>query len=136
MATQQFVLLVRREFAIIGNSLVMAPRDEVEEVLLEIGASTGNCMDFVLANHFRERNAELGGTHSASQGDHHFPASIEMGGVGVGGVFEHCRIEVTVMPINKLADATHLLRHRIFQSALRKSDAKVIPPSSSVKQSF
>jgi hypothetical protein len=31
-----------------------------------------------------------------------------MRGIGVGGIFEHCRVEVTEMPINKLADAAHL----------------------------
>jgi hypothetical protein len=31
-----------------------------------------------------------------------------MCGIGVGGIFEHCRVEVTEMPINELADAAHL----------------------------
>ena len=31
-----------------------------------------------------------------------------MRGIGVGGIFEYCRVEVTEMPINKLADAAHL----------------------------
>ncbi len=31
-----------------------------------------------------------------------------MRGIGVGGIFEHCPVEVTEMPINELADAAHL----------------------------
>src|ERR1044072_2533714 len=99
MAPQQFALLLRGEFAIIGKPLVMTTSDEVEEIRLEVGSSTGNCVDFILPNHFRERNTEFGSTHSASQRNHHFPTSSKMCAVGVGSIFEHCRVEVTVMPI-------------------------------------
>ena len=86
----------------------MAARDEVEEVLLEVGPSAGNSVDFALPNHFRERNAQLRGAHCPGQRNHHFAASLKMCGIGVGGIFEHCRVEVTEMPINELADAAHL----------------------------
>ena len=86
----------------------MAACDEVEEVLLEVGAGAGNGVDFVLPNHFCERNANFGGAHCPGERNHHFPASLEMRGIGLGCIFEDCRVEVTEMPINKLADAPHL----------------------------
>jgi hypothetical protein len=65
-------------------------------------------VDFVLPNHFCERNAQFGSAHCSGKRNHHFPASPKMGGIGVGGIFEHCRVEMTEMPINELADAAHL----------------------------
>jgi len=54
----------------------MAACDEVEEVLLEVGSGAGNSVDFVLPNHFRERNAQLSGTHCPGERNHHFPAEV------------------------------------------------------------
>jgi hypothetical protein len=46
--------------------------------------------------------------------------------VRIGCVFQSCRIEVTEMPLNELADAAHL--HFINSSGLcSRFDAKLIP---------
>ncbi len=65
-------------------------------------------MDFVLANHLRQRNAQFRGAHGAGERDHHFSAIIQMRDVGVGSVFQHCGIEMPVVAFNELADAAHL----------------------------
>jgi hypothetical protein len=65
-------------------------------------------VDFVLPNHFRERKAQFSSAHCPCKRDHHFPAAIQMRDVRIGCIFQSCRVEVTVMPINELADAAHL----------------------------
>jgi hypothetical protein len=108
MTPQKLFLLLRAQFAIIGNPFVLAARNEVEEVLLEIGAGARNGVDFVLSNHLCERNAQLGSAHCPGERNHHFPASLEMSGIGLSGIFEHCRVEVPIVTVDKLADAAYL----------------------------
>jgi hypothetical protein len=67
-------------------------------------------VNFVLTNHFRERQAKLGRAHRSSQSDHHFSAAIEMRYVGIGGVFEDGGVEVSIVAIDELADAACLYR--------------------------
>jgi hypothetical protein len=74
---------------------------------------------FILPNHFRETNAKFGRAHCPGERDHHFPAAIQMRDVRIGCVFQSCRVEVTEMPINELADTAHL--HFINSSGLRLS---------------
>jgi hypothetical protein len=62
---------------------------------------------FVLPDHFRERNAQFGSAHCPGERDHHFTATIQVRGVRIGCIFQSCRVEVTEMPINELADAAH-----------------------------
>jgi hypothetical protein len=116
MALQKFFLLSPRQFAIMRNPFVLAARDKIKEVFFEVRAGTGDSVHFVLANHFRERNAKFSSAHCPGERDHHFPASLEMRGIRVGGIFDHCRIKVTEMPINELADAACL--HFINSSGL------------------
>ena len=82
-------------------------------------------MDFILANHFRERNTELGGAHCSRESDHHFPTAIEMCDVGVGGVFQNRRVEVPEVAIDELADAVRLLLISGVQFVLLTDDAKI-----------
>ena len=65
-------------------------------------------MDFVLTNHLRQRNTELGRAHRAGKSDHHFPAAVKVRDVSVGGIFDHRGVEVPVMPINEFADRAGL----------------------------
>src|SRR6266542_1588504 len=108
MTPQEFFLMLRRQFAIMRNPFILAACDEVEEVLLEVGAGAGNSVHFVPPNHFCERHAQFGSAHCPGERNHHFPASLKMRGVGVSGILEYCRVEVTEMPINELADVSHL----------------------------
>ena len=64
-------------------------------------------MHFVLANHFGERNAQLGGAHCASERDHHFSAAIEMRNVGIGSILQARGVKMPEVAINELADAAH-----------------------------
>ena len=61
-------------------------------------------MDFVLTDHLRERDPELGRAHCAGKRDHHFATLVEVVAVGVGGVFDHSGVEVAIMPIDEFAD--------------------------------
>ena len=70
----------------------------------KIGAGAGDGVHFVLPNHFRERNAELGRAHRAGERDHHFPAGVEMRDVSLGRVFQNGGVEMAVMPIDEFAD--------------------------------
>ena len=64
----------------------MRPGNEIEQVLLQICASAGDRVHFVLANHLCQRHAQLGGAHRPGERNHHFPTVFEMFGVGIGGV--------------------------------------------------
>ena len=55
------------------HALVMIVRDEIVNVLFQIRAGAANSVDFVLANHFGERKAQLGGAHGARERDEHLP---------------------------------------------------------------
>ena len=136
MPGKQFLFLLRRQRPIIRDALILAARDEIEEVLLQIRAGASNGVDFFLPNHFRQRDAQFGSAHRASESDHHFSAAIEMRDVGVRGVFKHCRVEVPVMAVNKLADVArlHFITFAICTVWLRCK--KLITRQSSVDRTF
>src|SRR5439155_17732084 len=100
--------LLRTQLPIIRNALVLATRNEIKEVLLQIRAGAGYGMDFILTNHFRQGYSQLGRAHCASERDHHFPAAVKMRVVGISSVFEDCRVEVPIMTVNEVTDATCL----------------------------
>src|SRR5438552_14615380 len=108
MTLEKFFLLLRTEFAIIRKAHVLAARYEIEQVFLQIRSGAGDGVDFVPANHVRQRNAEFRGTHSARERDHHFSAAIQMRDVRVGSILQGCGVEMPEMAINELADAAHL----------------------------
>jgi hypothetical protein len=62
-------------------------------------------MDLISANHFCERDAQLGRAHCTGERDQHFSATVNMTDVSIGCVFEDGGIEVPEIVINKLADA-------------------------------
>ena len=108
------------------NAFILAARDEIEEVFFQVSSGARNSVDFVLANHFSERDSQFARAHRACERNHHFPAAIKMRDVGVGCVFEDRRVEVSIMAINELADVARLhfdqllrfvcssLTHKIF----------------------
>src|SRR5262249_33559213 len=90
-------------------------------------------MDFVLTNHLRERNAQLGGAHRARERDHHFSPAIEMRNVGIGSILQDRGVEMPVMAINELADAAHFHFTNFFNGTTC-FDAKFLLLQSSVNR--
>jgi hypothetical protein len=68
-------------------------------------------MDFVLADHFRERESQLGRAHRAGHRQKHFAARVQVRGVGVRGLADYRCVEVPKMMIDELSDA-HALQVR------------------------
>ena len=91
-----------------GDALVEIVGDEIEDVLFEVGAGADDAVNFSLADHFSEGNAQLGRAHGASEGHEHDTALIEVAGVGFRGVFECGGIEVTIVKVDELRDGTGL----------------------------
>src|SRR5437899_11363250 len=54
MTFEKLFLLLRTELAIIRKPHVLAARNEIEKVFLQIRSGAGNRVDFVPANHLRE----------------------------------------------------------------------------------
>ena len=54
----------------------MIVRDEVVEILLQIGTGASDGMDLVLSNHLREAQAELRRAHRARKRHHHQSALL------------------------------------------------------------
>ena len=108
MALQKLFFLSRTQLAVVWKTLVFGARDQIEQVFFQIRTGAGDGMDFVLTNHLRQRNTELGRTHRAGKSDHHFPAAVKVRDVRIGGIFDHRGVEVPVMPINEFADRAGL----------------------------
>ena len=56
------------------HALVVIVGDEIVDILFEIRAGAADRVDFVLADHFRERQAKLGGAHGAGKRHKHLAA--------------------------------------------------------------
>src|SRR5690606_42099375 len=92
------------QVAVVRHALVEVVGDEVEDVLLEVGAGAGDDLHLVLADHLGERQAELGGAHGAGEGDHHGAAALHVRDVGVGGVDQRGGVGVAVVVAQELLD--------------------------------
>jgi hypothetical protein len=90
-------------------------------------------MDFVVTNHFRERNAQLGGAHRAGERDHHFSAAIEMCNVGIGSILQDRGVEMPEVAINELANVAHF-HFTKFCNGTTCFDAKLLLLQSSVNR--
>ena len=87
MFVEQCLLLVGSEVPPVRDAPVMIVRDEIVEILLEVRSGAANCVDLVLADHFREREADLGSAHGPTHGEKQPPARVEQ------GLPTACRIE-------------------------------------------
>src|SRR5437899_5167332 len=125
MTSEKLFLLSRTKLAIIRKADVLTARDQIEKVFLQIRTGAGDGMDFVPANHFRQRNAEFRGAHGARERDHHFSAAIQMRDISVGGIFQHRRVEMPEMAINELADAA-IFTSSTFAISATRFDAKLL----------
>jgi len=110
VAGEQRLLVGGGEVAVAGDALVVVVRDEVEDVLFEIGAGADDAVDLVLADHLGEGDAELGGGHGATEGDEHLAAGLQVGLVALGGVEQGGSIEVMVVLRDELRDGALLGR--------------------------
>src|SRR5207253_11197225 len=104
MTPHQIFLRLGAQLPVIWNSFVLATGNEVEEILLEVGAGAGDGVNLVLTDHFRDRYAKLGRDHRSGQCDHHFSAAIELSEVGVGGILEDSGVEVQNMLNDKTTE--------------------------------
>jgi hypothetical protein len=108
VAIEQALLVGRGEIAVIRHALVVVMRDEIENVLLQIGARAADGGDLVLPNHFRERQPELRRAHRAGQRNEHLAAFRQMRLVAFGGIHQSGGVEMTVMMGDEIADrGTH-----------------------------
>ena len=102
MAGEKGLLVGRCEVAIVRNTLVEIVCDQIENVLLQIGSCANDAMDFSLANHLGERNAQLRRAHGACKCHKHDAALIQMAGVGFSRILESSSIEVAVVKVDEL----------------------------------
>src|SRR5207249_10557175 len=97
MTPHQIFLRLGAQLPVIWNSFVLATGNEVEEILLQVGAGAGDGVNLILTNHFRERYAKLGRAHRSGQSDHHFSTAIEISDVSVRRVFHYRGVQVPKM---------------------------------------
>ncbi len=74
VAVEQGLLVRRGEVAVVWHALVEVVGDVVEDILFEISAGAADGVHLVLADHFREGEAEFGGAHGAGDGHEHLAA--------------------------------------------------------------
>jgi hypothetical protein len=72
--------------------------------MLEVRARATDRVDLLLANHLRQRDAELRGAHRAGEGDHHAAASVEMVPIRHGGVVQRCGVEMPEVMFDESRD--------------------------------
>ncbi len=106
VAVEQRLLIVRGEVAVVRHALVEVVRDEVEEILFEVGTGAGDAVHLVLPDHFGKTEAEFGGAHRAGEGHEHLAPGVEMTTVALGRVDEGGGVEVTVVVTDEVADRT------------------------------
>jgi hypothetical protein len=76
--------------------------DEVEDVFFKVGTRAGYQMDFVLTDHFSQRQTQFRCTHSAGEADHHPAALVEMGYVTFRCINQSRRVKMAVVMIDEL----------------------------------
>src|SRR5882724_431014 len=135
MTTEQRFFLLRSQLTIIRQADILAARNEIKKILLQIRSGAGDGMDFVLANHFPQRDAQFRRAHRSRECDHHFSTSIEVSDVGIGSVFQDSGVKMPVVAINELANAAHL-HFQLFHSGPLAFDAKLLPRQSSANRAF
>ena len=107
VAPQQFGFVLWGQVAVVRHALVIVARDQVVEILFQVGSRAADGMDSVLSDHLCERQAEFRGAHGASQRQEHLAASVEQRAVTFGRIHQRGRIEMPVMVVNKMGDGPH-----------------------------
>ena len=106
LTLEQLLLVLRRQIAVTRQPLVMGMRDEIEDVFFEVGARAADGVHLALADHLRERDAQLGRAHRSRQRHHHRTARLEVRDVGERGVVERRGVEVAIVPFDERRDRT------------------------------
>src|SRR5690606_19095269 len=78
--------------------------DEVEEILLQVGAGAGDGVHLPLADHLREGNADLRGAHRAGEGQHHLAVLLEMLDPTLRRFDERAGVEMPEVMVEDLAN--------------------------------
>ena len=112
VAREQGVLVGGREVAVLRDADVVLVGDEVEHILLEIGAGAADPMDLAGADHLRQRQPDLGRAHRPGERHQHLAAALEVGAVGARGVHERRPIEVAEVVAHKARDGLAVV-HRL-----------------------
>ena len=99
--------LLGRKVTVVGHALVMIVRDQVVHVLFQIGPGAANPVDFALANHLGQGEAQLGGTHGARDRDQHFASLIQVVPITLCSIFQRRCIEVPEMMRDELRNSFH-----------------------------
>ena len=97
MPIEQVLLRLITEIAVVRHAFVVVVGDEVVEVFLEIRAGAGNRMDLALADHLRQRQAELATAHGAREAHQHGLARLHVLDVGLCRIHQGGGIEVAVI---------------------------------------
>ena len=119
-ALAQRQLFVIGQIAVVGNPAVVMVRDEIENVLFQVGARGANGVHFFLADHLCKRQSEFRGAHRAGHGQQHFSSLLQVAAISFGGIDEDGGIEVPVVVLDELWHAH--LRGLCFQSVTSQPD--------------
>ena len=106
MAVQKGHFIRSSQITIVGHTLVVVVRDQIEDILFKIGAGAADRMNLVLPYHLRQREAQLSGAHSPRDRHKHAPSLFEMSRIGVGRILQCGGIEMAVVVFNELGDGT------------------------------
>ena len=97
MPVQQGLLFRRRQVPIVRDPLVVIVRDQVENVLLQVGPGADDGVHLVLADHLRERDAQLGSRHRSRHRHQHLAPLLQMSLVTLGRVHQGRCVEMAVI---------------------------------------
>ena len=101
VAREQLGFIGRGQIAVAGNALIKIVGHEVEDVFFQVGAGAADAVNLVLADHLGQRQAQLGGTHGAANGDEHLAARGQQVFVSFGGVNQRRGVEMAIMVLDK-----------------------------------
>ena len=104
MPVEQFLLILRRQIAIIRHAFVEIMRDEIEKIFLQIRSRTRNDLHLVLPNHLRQAQPQLRRRHCTRQRDHHLVAHRDMRLIAFRRVNQRRRIEMPIVMFYKFCD--------------------------------
>jgi hypothetical protein len=104
---EQLFFLLGREVAIVWYSHVVLVRDEIEDVLFEVGTGAANRMHLATANHLSQRQAELCRAHGACERDQHLAAAIEVLHIGIRRIDERRTVEMPIVMPDEIRDCAH-----------------------------
>ncbi len=94
---EQRLLVIGCEIAVVGHPNIVVVGDQVEDVLLEVGAGAADGVHLALPDHLGERQTELCGGHGAGHGEEHLAAGSEVLLVGGSGIDQGGGVEVAVV---------------------------------------